>query len=100
MNVIYAEQKYELQGHILAVMKTATVRTVGGKVRTCYKHTPFNYICFVVLQKMYDYLYNYKIICSISLNIKNYKTFKIATTAALSTKIQSEVHGDKDPKIK
>lgn len=64
MNVIYAEQKYELQGHILAVMKTATVKTVGGKVRTCYKHTPFNYICFVVLQKMYDYLYNCKMFCS------------------------------------
>lgn len=51
MNVIYAEQKYELQEHILAVMKTATVKIVGGKVRTCYKHTPFNYNSFVVFWK-------------------------------------------------
>lgn len=67
MNVIYAEQKYELQGHILAVMKNAIVKPAGGKASMCYKHTPFNYICFVVLQKIYDYLYNYKMICSISL---------------------------------
>ena len=45
-------------------MKNVIVKIVDGKASTCYKHTPFNYICFVVLQKMYDYLYNYEMFCS------------------------------------
>lgn len=59
MNVIYAEQKYELRGHILVVMKIATVKTAVGRASTCYKHTPFNYIRFVVFV-----IFIYRMFCS------------------------------------
>jgi len=70
MNVTIAEQKYELQEHILAVMKNAIVKIADGKASTCYKHTPFNYIRFVVLIHncfvviVTNHSRGYKMICS------------------------------------